>query len=124
MAEHGQRFTWHPRYQGRTLDEVRTEIQRELASDQRAYALALEGAEQHESSVLATVLDLDKKWGQFDLGWPETDATALADRIVAFEQERDRRQQLFPFEELRPPMTDTAATDGTSHCPWWTRWRG
>ncbi len=123
MTDPDQRFTWHPTYHERTVTEVRDEIQRELASDQRAYALALEGAEQHENSVLATLLELDKRWGVFDLGWAESDPDALADRIVAFERERDRRQQLFPFEELRPPMAETAAT-ASSDRPWWARWRG
>ena len=124
MTDPDQRFTWHPTYHGRMVQDVRTEIQRELASDQRAYALSLEGAEQHENSVLATLLELDKKWGEFDLGWAESDPDVLADRIVDFEQERDRRQQLFPYQELRPPMQESASGDVDPGRPWWARWRG
>ena len=95
------RFVWHPRYRGRLVEEVRVEVAQELARDQRAYALVLEGAEQQENAALASVLDLEKKWGPFDFGWAETDADDLAARITAFEKARDDRQELFPYERYR-----------------------
>ncbi len=101
------RFAWHPRYRGRSLPEVRTEIERELTSDQRAYALALEGAERHENAALASVIELERKWGPFDLDWAESDPAALAERVAAFEQAREQRRDLFPYasyrDELAPP---------------------
>lgn len=126
--EDDARFAWHPRYRDRTLREVRAEITQELASDQRAFALALEGAEQHEGQVLASVVPLEKRWGEFDWEWATTDATALGGRIAAFERERDRRRELFPYAEYRItayPTTapDDAPSDAPSGDPWWAFWR-
>ena len=95
------RFAWHPRYRGRTLSEVQAELTQEIARDQRAYALVMEGAESEENATLAAVLDLERKWGPFDLNWAESDPAALAARIVAFEQERDRRRELLPYTTYR-----------------------
>jgi DNA segregation ATPase FtsK/SpoIIIE-like protein len=110
------RFEWHPDFQGKSVSEVRTTLTNELASDQRAYALALEGAEEHENAALATVLDLEKKWGTYDLDWAAADPSLLASQIVAFEQERERRQELIPFATYREraePMTGSSATSST-----------
>lgn len=95
------RFAWHPTYRGRTLAEVRAEIGQELARDQRAYGLVLEGAEREENAALAGILDLERKWGAYDLDWAEADAPALADRVAAFELARDRRRELFPYAAYR-----------------------
>ena len=103
------RFEWHPRYRGKTVAEVRDELRADLGRDQRAYALAMEGAERDENAVLATVVELEKKWGPFDLDWSTADPTALADRIAAFELERDRRRELFPFAQHRAKLAGTAA---------------
>lgn len=103
------RFVWHPVYRGRTVAEVRTEMTTELASDQRAYALALEGAEQSENAALASVLNLEKKWGEYDFGWAETDPHALTARIIEFEQARDARQELIPFSDYRASQTASAS---------------
>ena len=108
-------FAWHPRYRGRSLAEARAEIERELASDQRAYGLALEGAERHENAALASVIELERKWSPFDLDWAESDPAALAERVAAFEQAREQRRDLFPYatyrDEIAPPP---AAKSGRS----------
>jgi hypothetical protein len=99
------RFAWHPTYRGRTVAEVRADLAQDLARDQRAYALALDGAEQHENDALATVLDLEKKWGTFDFGWAETDPADLAARVTAFEKARDDRRELIPYPAYRDSLT-------------------
>jgi hypothetical protein len=104
------RFAWHPRYRGRSLAEVQAEIERELASDQRAYTLALEGAERHENSALASVIELERKWGPYDLDWAETDPAALAERVAAFEQARERRQEMVPYAAYRDEFAPAPAT--------------
>ncbi len=106
-GEVGERFEWHPSYRGRTLGQVRDEVRNELARDQRQLALSLEGADRDENAVLASVVTLEKKWGRFDMDWAEADPDALADRIAAFELERERRRELFPFRPT--PAAPTAA---------------
>ena len=115
------RFTWHPEYRGQTVAEVRSSIRADIAHDQRAYHLAMEGAEQQEQAVLASVIDLEKRWGTFNLDWAEADPDVLADEVVAFELERERRQELFSYHEYRrdrtavPPARAAAGmTTGTS----------
>ena len=100
-AAPADRFAWHPTYRGRTPNEVRTEIGQELARDQRAYRLVLEGAEKEENAALASVLELERKWGAYDLDWAEANAPALAAQITAFELERDRRRELFTYAAYR-----------------------
>lgn len=102
------RFTWHPEYAGRLLLDVRDELVREIGADQRAYALAMEAAEAREDDALASVLRLERRWGPYDLNWAEADPEQLADRIVRWEWERERRQELFPFSEVRDqaPLPD------------------
>jgi hypothetical protein len=95
------RFTWHPEYAGRLLLDVREELVREIAADQRAYALAMEAAESREDDALVSVLRLEKRWSDYDLGWAEVDPGQLADRILAWEWQREQRQELFPFSEMR-----------------------
>jgi hypothetical protein len=99
--------------------EVRDELRAEVTRDQRAYALAMEGAEQDESKVLASVLALEKKWGRYDLDWATADPAALAETIAAFEVERERREALISFAEYRaslgPPAADApASSEGPS----------
>jgi len=101
----------------------------ELGRDQRSYTLVLEGAEDRESDALAAVIDLERRWGVFDFGWAEADPAALAERIAAFEWERESRRELFPFEEYRqiapasvPASGMPAAGDETGR-PWWAFWR-
>lgn len=115
-------FQWHPTYNGRAHDEVRRELENEIARDQRSYTLAMEGAEANEHDSLASVIDLDRKWSDFDLGWAEADPAALASRIVAFEAERDRRHELIPWRDYREaglPVTNQVATAaGVAGMPW------
>ena len=96
------RFTWHPEYAGRLVVDVQQELVRDITADQRAYSLALEGAEEHEADALATVMRLEKRWSPFDLNWAESDPAALADRVLAWEWAREKRQELFPYSEMRP----------------------
>lgn len=102
------RFTWHPEYAGRLLLDVRQELSNDIAADQRAYALAMEAADAREDDALASVLRLEKRWSTYDLNWAEMDAGELADRILHWEWERERRQELFPFAETRAhaPLPD------------------
>jgi hypothetical protein len=102
------RFTWHPEYKGRLVLDVREELVRDISADQRAYALAMEAAEAREDDALATVLRIEKRWSPYDLNWAEADPEQLADRILQWEWERERRQELFPFSEVREqaPLPD------------------
>jgi hypothetical protein len=118
-----ERFGWHPEYQGRTVGEVESEVRERLRSDQRAYALALEGAERHESDALASVLPMERRWGAFDLDWAEADAATLAGQVVAFERERDRRRELFPYSEFRNAATPAPGLAADDERPWWAFWR-
>jgi hypothetical protein len=95
------RFTWHPDYAGRLVLDVREELVREITADQRAYALAMEAAESREDDALVSVLRLEKRWSDYDLGWAEADPGQLADRILAWEWQREQRHELFPFSEMR-----------------------
>lgn len=95
------RFVWHPEYAGRLVNDVRQQLIDEISADQRAYALALDAAEAREDDALTTVLRLEKRWSPFDLNWAEMDPGVLADRILAWEWEREKRHELFPYEEMR-----------------------
>jgi len=95
------RFTWHPDYAGRLVVDVREELVRDITSDQRALALTMDAAEVREADALASVLRLEKRWSPYDLNWAETDPGQLADRILQWEWEREKRQELFPFSEVR-----------------------
>jgi hypothetical protein len=95
------RFTWHPEYAGRLLVDVRQELVQNISSDQRGLALALEAAESREDDALESVLRLERKWSEFDLNWAEADPGELADRILQWEWEREKRQELFPYAEMR-----------------------
>ncbi|MGH2613883.1 MAG: hypothetical protein ACRDJC_01485 [Thermomicrobiales bacterium] len=102
------RFIWHPDYAGRLLVDVREELVGEISADQRAYALAMEAAEAREDDALASVLRLEKRWSPYDLGWAEMDPGQLADRILQWEWEREKRKELFPYSEMRDqaPLPD------------------
>lgn len=95
------RFTWHPDYAGRLLLDVRQELVDEITADQRAYAMAIDAAEAKEDDALASVLRLEKRWSPYDLNWAESDPEALADRILQWRWEQERRKELFPYAELR-----------------------
>lgn len=95
------RFQWHPEYAGRTLFDVRQELVDDISADQRAYALAMEAAESKESDALASVMALDKKWSEYDLGWAEADPGELADRILEWRWEQEKRRELIPYADVR-----------------------
>jgi hypothetical protein len=80
---------------------VRQELVDEISADQRAYELAMEAAETKESDVLASVMALDKKWSEYDMGWAEADPGQLADRILEWRWEQEKRHELIPFAEVR-----------------------
>ena len=80
---------------------MRQELVDDISADQRAYELALEAAETKESDVLASIMALDKKWGQYDMGWAEADPGQLADRILEWRWEQEKRHELIPFAEIR-----------------------
>jgi len=101
VSDGEERFVWHPAWQGRTVAEVREELRAQAARDQRAYALALEGAERHENDALASVVALERTWGGISLDWPEADPDALAEAMLAAERERERRREMAPLAELR-----------------------
>ncbi len=117
-AEATERFTWHPNYRGQTVDGARNSIRADLAHDQRAYHLAMEGAEHQEQATLASVIDLEKRWGTFNLDWAEADVDVLTDEVLAFERERERRQELFAYRDYRrerpttPPARAAAGMAG------------
>ena len=94
-------FTWHPEYAGQSVSQVREDLARQIAGDQRQHALAMEGAEEAEHDALASVVELERRWGVYDFDWAEQDAALLAARIVAFEQERERRQELISWADYR-----------------------
>ncbi len=95
------RFEWHPEYAGTSVDEVRQDLTREITADQRQHSLAMEGAEESEHDALASVVELERKWGGYDFGWAELDASDLANRIVAFELERERRHEMISWSAYR-----------------------
>jgi len=115
VSDGEERFAWHPVWAGRTADEVRAELRTQAARDQRAYALALEGAERHENAALASVVALERTWGGIALDWPEADPDALAEAMLAAERERERRREMTPIADLRQllprPVSAPAAED-------------
>lgn len=114
MEQHGiaARFTWHPEYAGRLIADVRQELMADISADQRSYEMALEAAEAKEADALQALLRLDKRWSAFDLNWAEADPGMLADRILEWEWEREKRQELFPYSDVRnmaqPPEVSSA----------------
>ena len=117
------RFTWHPTYAGRRVSDLRTELRRDLGQDQRSYALIMAGAEEHEGQVLASVIPMERRWGGFDLDWAEAAPDALVETMIAFELEREARQELFPFAEYRARAAPTLP-DAPSGQPWWRKLLG
>lgn len=108
-------FQWHPQYRGRSVDTVERELASEIAKDQRAYELALSGAEASEHDALASVMELEKRWSDYSFGWAELPPDELARRIVDFEQERERRQELIPYAQYQDevaPLSHGASGDG------------
>jgi hypothetical protein len=94
-------FIWHPDYKGKSFQQVQRELQQEIGRDQRSHHLALEGAEQAEHDSLTTIVELERRWGRYDFDWAEMDPAALAERVVTFEREREKRRELISFDEYR-----------------------
>ena len=94
------RFTWHPEYANRTLFDVRQELIDNISADQRAYEMAMDAAETNENDVLAAVMVLDRKWSEYDMGWAEADPGKLADRILEWRWEQEKRHELIPFAQM------------------------
>ena len=128
------RFVWHPQYRGQTVAEVRAALLDDLRSDQRAYAITIDGPPENESEILARVVGLEKKWGPYALDWATAEPAAIVDRAVAFERERDARQELFRYAEYRERNAPVAQSRGAgtgsgsdasdaSDAPWWAFWR-
>lgn len=116
------RFTWHPEYQGRLLLDVRQELVADISADQRALELAMEAAEAKESDALATVLKLEKRWSPYDLGWAEAEPGALADRILEWRWEQEKRHDLFPYAETRDALSTVSIPPAqTSWLDWLKR---
>lgn len=109
MATDEQTFTWHPEYKGRSVEDVRRKLADELAQDQRAYELALSSAETSEHEALASVMELEKRWSDYSFGWAEIPPDELATRIVDFELERDRRQEMILYDQYRAEATSVVA---------------
>jgi len=111
------RFEWHPVYHGRSAADVRRELADEIARDQRAYELVLEGAERAENASLASVMELEKRWGVYSFDWADMEPDVLAGRIVDFELARERRQELFPYAEYREDARRTATAAPNARRP-------
>jgi len=94
-------FVWHPTYAGQTYDQVYKDLVEEIGRDQRSYALAMEGAEGAEHDSLTTIVDLERRWSIYDFDWAEIEPNVLAERILTFEKERERRKEAFSFADYR-----------------------
>ena len=97
----GDGFKWHPVYRGRTFNDVLTALTEDIARDQRTYELAMAGAEGAEHDALKSVVDLERRWSPYDFDWVEADPGVLAGKILAFEKDREQRQELRTFAEYR-----------------------
>lgn len=110
-AATGERtFTWHPNYRGRSAESVEQDLAEQLVRDQHAYELALSGADKSEHQALASVMELEKRWSTYSFDWAEMPAAELARRIVAFELERDRREEMIPYDQYRDEAAPAQAT--------------
>jgi hypothetical protein len=94
-------FIWHPVYKGKSFQQVQREVQEEIRRDQRSHHLALEGAEQSEHDSLSKIVELERRWGTYDFDWAEMDPALLAERVVTFEREREKRRELISFDDYR-----------------------
>ena len=97
----GEGFVWHPLYAGKTFARVNGDLAEEIGRDQRSYKLAIEAAEHSEHDSLSTIVELERRWSTFDFDWAEMDPKVLADKILKFEQECERRQENISFADYR-----------------------
>jgi len=105
-------FTWHPDYRGQSLQKVRNTLAADIERDQRAYELALLGAEESEHDALASVVDVERRWSRYHFGWNEVDPAELADRIARFEWEREQRQEMISWQDYRNASGPATARSG------------
>lgn len=108
-------FQWHPDYRGKSVDSVMRDLEGEIGRDQRSYELALQGAEESEHDALASVVELERRWSEYDFGWHESDPAVLARRIVAFEWAREERQEMITWDAYRSsgvPLPSTGRQSG------------
>lgn len=94
-------FEWHPEYQGRSLDDVQVDLAEQIAHDQRAYEVALMGAEESEHDALASVVDIERRWSPFSFGWNEADPNDLAARVAGLEWAREQQREMISWQEYR-----------------------
>jgi hypothetical protein len=94
-------FVWHPVHRGRSFQEVRTELVQDISRDQRAYKLAMDGAEGAEHDSLTTIVELERRWSTYEFDWAETDPEHLADRILKFERACEDRKEAMSFADYR-----------------------
>lgn len=105
-------FEWHPDYAGRTLAKVTRDLESEIARDQRSYEIALMGAEESEHDALASVVDVERRWSPYHFGWNDADPAQLAQRIAAFEWEREQRREMISWQEYRNGNGGTSSASG------------
>lgn len=106
-------FAWHPEYIGKTFEGVRRQLEDDIERDQRAYHLALEGAEKEEFSAFHSVRELEKRWSDYDFGWADVPPKVLADRILTFERARDERQELISWQDWKAKSVQQPETRPT-----------
>lgn len=94
-------FVWHPEYAGRTPAQVQESLRETIASDQRAYALAIEAADGREAEVLATIVPLERRWSGLSMDWTTASPDDLAQVALEAEVTRELTQQMTPYSVLR-----------------------
>lgn len=124
MQEDDRRFSWHPAHAGKSLAEVRRELERDLEHDQRAYALAMSAPDEQEAAILTRVVELERRWGIYHMDWATAVPGPLAERIAEFEWLREERREMLPFHAPPAPShrTNQPGDDGHER-PWWAFWR-
>lgn len=105
------RFEWHPVHAGKSFQQVRSELVKEISRDQRAYKLAMDGAEGAEHDSLTTIVELERRWSTYEFDWAESDPEQLADRILKFERTCEDRREALSFADYRASgaLMDTGA---------------
>lgn len=96
-----QHFAWHPEYVGKSFESVRRDLIDAITRDQQTYEDALEQAEKEEFGAFNTVRELEKRWSDYDFGWFEVAPESLANRIMAFERDRDSRRELISWNDWK-----------------------
>jgi hypothetical protein len=71
------------------------------------------GAEESEHDALASVVDVEKRWSPYHFGWNEAPPAELAQRIAAFEWEREQRREMISWQDYRSGGGSVAPSAGT-----------